>query len=388
MGWRKNFCQGQLRVLFFASLWCAVVRGYRGSNAELAIAVFDGCDHRPCTEPPYYADAAEGFFEAGRRAPGVGVRHASAFVAERPDVVVFWHDVGSLTSRALRSRLDAMRARFGGDVPAVLMIGKLWKAYESRMQAVVDWQRATKHRVLRVVIPAPHEALCDRFRVGPCRFLGLGTNTTAFRAPWPSARDAAYAFDVGFSNTMSEQGRDLNCCDRPFESLSDKPGQPCANFKSVYQHYAPLRHEMVCAIPAFRSAARNLSIFDEGHVDLATYRRAIWRTKVWPATTELFSHMGPRFYDVLASGSAMLIANNDTRAYDAVGLVPGRDFVVAYDSADFAAKVRYYATHEAERRAIVAQGATDVERHSWTARGTALIDEVCEALGDDARCAS
>ena len=103
------------------------------------------------------------------------------------------------------------------------------------------------------------------------------------------------------------------------------------------------------------------------------YADAISSTKIWLATTE-GAHLGPRFYEILLSGRAMLLCNRQPDAYAPLGIVEGVHAAMFNSTSEFEATLRYYLSHEGERRAVVSAGRQlALARHTWSTRARDLV---------------
>lgn len=89
----------------------------------------------------------------------------------------------------------------------------------------------------------------------------------------------------------------------------------------------------------------------------------------WPES----GFVSNRVMQILAAGGCAL-CHQWFRGMENLGLVDGRTCIVWNDRGELEAKIRYYLTHEAERRAIAAAGERlALERHSFEARVSELF---------------
>ncbi|EOD11136.1 hypothetical protein EMIHUDRAFT_214970 [Emiliania huxleyi CCMP1516] len=108
------------------------------------------------------------------------------------------------------------------------------------------------------------------------------------------------------------------------------------------------------------------------------YVKQIARTKIWVSTTGPEGIVGTRFFEVLASGTTLLLCNrvNETSLWE-----DGVHLVMFDGMEDMLRKVHHYLSHEEERRAIVTAARTLVlERHTWAARAKFLTRATEEAI--------
>lgn len=99
------------------------------------------------------------------------------------------------------------------------------------------------------------------------------------------------------------------------------------------------------------------------------YVQQIANTKMWVSTTGPSSIVGTRYFEILASGTTLLLCNKaDPGVYD--GLLEDGKTAVIFDGMDeLRAKIIKYLADEPARRAIVAAAAALVRRvHTWDAR--------------------
>ena len=87
--------------------------------------------------------------------------------------------------------------------------------------------------------------------------------------------------------------------------------------------------------------------------------------------------MGPRFYEIMLSGRALLLCNRHERAYAPLGLVEGVHAAMFNTTAEFEATLLYYLTHEHERRKVVdAAREFALARHTWRARAQEFMQQL------------
>ena len=116
------------------------------------------------------------------------------------------------------------------------------------------------------------------------------------------------------------------------------------------------------------------------------YARTLAATKVWVSTTGPSELVGTRYFEVLASGTTLLLCNvpASPSVYD--GLFEDGVHVVTFrDTSELREKVLFYLAHEGARRKIVqAAHALATSLHTWGARAR-FISHVAERALDQRR---
>ena len=112
------------------------------------------------------------------------------------------------------------------------------------------------------------------------------------------------------------------------------------------------------------------------------YAEQLSRAKMWVSTTGPSNIVGTRYFEVLASGTTLLLCNRappGVWVYD--GLFEDGTHVVMFDSInDLRSKIMYYLSDEAARRRIVTAAASLSRRiHSWDSRAR-FISHVLESV--------
>ena len=104
-------------------------------------------------------------------------------------------------------------------------------------------------------------------------------------------------------------------------------------------------------------------------LDRDGYVQQIARTKMWVSTTGPSSIVGTRYFEILASGTTMLLCNKaDAGVYDGL-LEDGKHAAIFDGMDDLRAKILKYLADEPARRRVVAAAADLVRRvHTWDAR--------------------
>lgn len=207
-------------------------------------------------------------------------------------------------------------------------------------------QILSKYRaqLLHVFIPAPHTEFWQNATGVPTGFLPF----VGVSIPQPhNYSGLPYVYDVAFTGAMDEPSVRERC--PPNVTAVCEGHLKCPMFTRRITHYPALRRSMACSLSELRAEGLRVA---RGLVD--DYELLVATTKIVPATTES-SHLGPRILTVLASARALLICDDDPKAYKHLGLVNGVHAVLVSNKSEFIAKVMYYADpgHEAERLRIV-----------------------------------
>ena len=111
------------------------------------------------------------------------------------------------------------------------------------------------------------------------------------------------------------------------------------------------------------------------------YARTVANSKLWVTTTGPAELVGTRYYEVLASGTTLLLCNAPASPHVYDGLFEDGKHVVTFRGmADLRAKILYYLAHEGARRRIVrAAHALARSQHTWNARAR-FISHVAESV--------
>ena len=105
---------------------------------------------------------------------------------------------------------------------------------------------------------------------------------------------------------------------------------------------------------------------------------------MWVSTTGPSNIVGTRYFEVMASGTTLLLCNRPPRnewVYD--GLFEDGKHVVMFDNpADLRQKVAHYLANETARRRIVLAAASLTRRiHTWDARARFITNVALRVLG-------
>ena len=257
-------------------------------------------------------------------------------------------DVSSL-SVCLRKLTTIMRANDYQPL-AVITLHKIFEHLDVKLRLIRAHGAVTK-----LYVPDYSPALwarIERLSGLPVGFLPYAADDAFFGPP----AEPAYVFDFGFTGGWQRYGSRYALRSELFAS------------GGVVER---LRNEsgMRFFIPG-KSA---------GFLPHPKYVRVLSSSKVWLATTE-GSGLGPRFFEVLASGRAMLLCNRHPVAYAPLGIVEGTHAAMFNTTGEFEAVLRYYLRHENERLSIVrAARRLALRRHTWHTRTREFVRELPHA---------
>ena len=272
-----------------------------------------------------------------------------------PDVAV----VGPRYAINIQSEDDSLgfdRSRFA-QLPLLVLHNKMydvhgWREVVGNVSAKLAWTRAIGAAGAFTWLTRHHEF--TRRSGVPHHWMPFGVDVKTFGALAGAFGKAMQPIDVGFTG---------------------------ASGKDKY----PLRNSMLLALKSM-----NISCFFGTWLQTATHKQAasswqagdrtsyakeIARARIWLSTTGPSNIVGTRYFEVLASGTTLLMCNRPPPGkwiYD--GLFEDGVHVVMFDGIeDMRAKVLYYLEHEEERRDIVTRAHEMTARvHSWDARARFL----------------
>lgn len=129
------------------------------------------------------------------------------------------------------------------------------------------------------------------------------------------------------------------------------------------------RGQIHARIQELRDAGMRI-FFTSDKLPMEEYRAQLRATKMWLSTTSAAGLVGTRYFDVMSTGTTLLLANNEPELYEGI-LEPGVH-AVTFDSVDdLFEKIRYYAAaqNEVHRMSIVSAAARLVkESHTYASR--------------------
>lgn len=268
--------------------------------------------------------------------------------------------VGVNTSLNLRSRLDVMllphvctvnaralpvclRQLQPTDPPSVIVLNKVFETLERKISLI----KASRHPVALVITPSPQAA-------GLSSAAGFQSAFFPYAAPmefgrYAHDRRARFNHDIGFSGG--------------WQRLSGR---------------YPFRKNIFSSNATSRLQAQGVRVLNPGWLPTEHYIRAIASTKLWLATSEQGAHVGPRFFEVMISGRALLICDRNHEAYNQLGIKENVHAVMFNSTSEFEALLHHYRKPENEgmRSSIVRQARELVlSRHLWSHR-VAFLDSL------------
>jgi spore maturation protein CgeB len=124
----------------------------------------------------------------------------------------------------------------------------------------------------------------------------------------------------------------------------------------------------------------NFSFSQHMHDSLESYARRLNRSKMWLSTTGPADLVGPRYYEIMALGTTLLVCNRLDKVYD--GLFEEDKHCVMFDSIEeLEEKIRYYLKNQTKRIKIVESAKECVlNNHTWDHRARRMISGITENL--------
>ncbi|KAL1523293.1 hypothetical protein AB1Y20_018242 [Prymnesium parvum] len=270
--------------------------------------------------------------------------NTSTHARARLDLMLLPH-VCTINTRALPI---CLRQLLPSDPPALIVVNKVFEALEKKLALI----RACGHRVALIVTPSPHATALGRKA-------GMRAAFFPYAAPlefgrFADGRHVRYSYEIGFSGG--------------WQKLSGR---------------YPFRKHIFSSNSTARLKAQGVRVMNPGWLPTESYIRAIGSSKMWLATSEQGAHVGPRYFEVMISGRALLLCDRNDEAYALLGVKEGVHAAMFNSTAEFEARLHYYrdAAHEAERQRIVrAARELVLSRHLWSHRA-AYFDVIArEAL--------
>ena len=253
--------------------------------------------------------------------------------------------------------LNRLRVRaLGGDlpddrVPLIIVLNKMYEQPREKMMAV----RANV-TLMRTALTIVHTPLTDVVRILttlPSAFVPLATRPSDGPYAHAGTDTMSYTYDFGFTGG--------------WEFKSDR--------------YA-FRRELLNRASIASMRRDGLRVFlSASYLPQESYLRTLASSKLWLSTTERNLHVGPRFFEVMISGRALLLCDRNMNALDPLGIIEGVHVAMFNSTAEFRAKLQHYLDHEEERREMVrAARALVLERHLWRHRGLSTVQAIREAI--------
>lgn len=248
-------------------------------------------------------------------------------------------------------------------VPLLVMQNKMyvpngWREIVGNVTAKLEWARMagasaaftwlTRHRTFTRVSGVPHH------------WMPFGVDVTKFSARPGVFGPEAQPYDVGFTGASGVDKYPMRS-----KLLEELKSMNVSGFFGTWQQTALNR--------------KDKNAWKAG--DHAEYAKTIARARIWLSTTGPSDIVGTRYFEILASGTTLLMCNRPPKGewvYD--GLFEEGEHVVMFDDvAEMHRKVEYYLRNETERRRIVlAARAKTLRIHSWEARAR-FLSRVAEA---------
>ena len=233
-----------------------------------------------------------------------------------------------------------------------------WREIVGNVTAKLGWVRAagasaaftwlTQHRRFTRVSGVPHH------------WMPFGVDLGRYSVQPGAFGAEAQPFDVGFTGASGADKYPLrNAMLRELQSMN------VSGFFGTWQQTALNRQD-----PRSWKAG-----------DHSAYAKQIARARIWLSTTGPSHIVGTRYFEILASGTTLLMCNRPPPGewvYD--GLFEDGVHVVMFDGVqDLRSKVLYYLSNETERRRVVTAALEQTVRiHSWDARAR-FITRVAKA---------
>lgn len=115
-------------------------------------------------------------------------------------------------------------------------------------------------------------------------------------------------------------------------------------------------------------------IFYGGNIPTIDYVKILHSTKMWISTLSPASIVGTRYFEVMASGTTLILTPNSDLLVELFG-VSGLHYVGFDDEEELLGIVQYYISHEDERQQIVERAQKHIiEHHTWLVRAYHLLE--------------
>tara|TARA_Y100001972_G_C7667883_1_gene338364 strand:- start:5940 stop:6866 length:927 start_codon:yes stop_codon:yes gene_type:complete len=117
---------------------------------------------------------------------------------------------------------------------------------------------------------------------------------------------------------------------------------------------------------------------DHKHDNIYDYAKRLNTSKVWLSTTGPADLVGTRYYEVMLTGTTLLMCNK----FDYLGILKDGFNCVMFDSlSDFKKKLSYYLNNDKERNEIINNAREDaLKNHTWKNRSHLVIEKAKETL--------
>lgn len=252
-----------------------------------------------------------------------------------------------------------------GDPPVVVMLNKVFEGMHEKMAAIRDL--SLRHRVLLVTAPAPLDASILGASAPSAGPSSGGGGDCSVSATWPPRLSflpygSAKAFYGRTSTRRYEYDLGFTGSDGRFS-----------------QRYAMRAATIGDPRLVARLLSRGVRVLQSGMLSASEYVHSLGSARVWLSTTEAGAHVSTRFFEVLASGRALLLCDRHPDAYAPLGIVEGVHAAMFNTSDEFQHKLLWYLEHESERLRIVEAARALADSHTWEARAHQLVRDVRRA---------
>ena len=243
----------------------------------------------------------------------------------------------SVNARAFSACID--RVTTYRKLPVITYLNKFFDSFHHKLTKM----RVLSDRTRLVLMPSPNTQVVEKSLSLPTLFLPYAASTQFLDMP-----HVPYKYDIGFSGG--------------WERLSAR--------------YA-FRRECWSNRTLTTLTSYGIRVIHRGFMPFAAYVRSISETKMWFVTSESGDHISTRIFDVMASGTTLVVCNRNLRALYAIGIVEGLHVVTFANVSEYVSVVRYFATHDAARSAIVARAHEFVKNHHlWRHRALEFAKHV------------
>lgn len=236
----------------------------------------------------------------------------------------------SVNPRAFSACVDRV-ATHHAKLPVFTYINKIFDNFHHKLATL----RSLGRRSRLVIMPSPNIDMVEKSLSVPTLFLPYAANTRFL-----NTKHLPVKYDIGFSG----------------------------GWQRMSTRYA-FRRECWSNDTITRLNTFGIRVFHSGFMPLDAYENAIHQTKMWFVSSESGDHISTRIFEIMASGTTLVVCNRNLRALHAIGIVEGLHVVTFANISEYISIVRYYALHDAERDAIVLRAQQLVrEYHLWKHR--------------------
>jgi len=250
------------------------------------------------------------------------IREALKKCPSRPDIICFgfgWTDCGEQSPRSILGLEEEK-------IPVAVILNKEYAALDKKLEWIKDIRALAAYSVHHDV-----EKYQNRTGIPFCK-IPFAANETVFKD-----YDQEFKYDFGFTGLIRpEQTNDWR----------SKIYEKSKEWDSLNVFFSPHQHD-----------------------NMIDYAKRINSTKIWLSTTGPADIVGPRYYEVMISGTTLLACNRMKGEYD--GLFEEGEHCIMFDSVEeLEEKIHYYLSHEKERQEIIKRAQEHVlNNHTWKHRG-------------------